>query len=1469
VLALVAAALSVAVAVPAVALGDTTREQVATFDGSDSDAGAFTNLGSVAIHQDSGTVYAIDVGASVVDKFDLSGVAQDFSALGSSSLDGSAVTAPDGPVSFELAALSGVAVDNSGTASDGNLFVLSELQQTVWVFDSTGTYLHRITGFGDPCGVAVDSGGDVWVADYVASAVIEYDASGAATGNSIDTSGVGPPCRIAFDSADNLYVAVYNGALHKFDSAGAYVGAIDSEETRSVTVDQARDQVYVVHPEHVSVYDAAGTELYDLGIGGGGVAGLAIDEAADQLYVADAAVSAVRVFGPPVFVPPPVEPPLTLRDQVGAFDGADSDAGAFSGLGRVAVHQESGTVYAIDAGAGVVDKFDLSGVAQDFSALGSSSLDGSAVTAPDGPVAFSLTNEGDVAVDNSGTASDGNLVVLTENQHTVWVFDSTGTYLHRITGFGDPCGVAVDSGGDVWVADFNASAVIEYDASGAATGSSIDTSGVGGPCHIAFDSADNLYVALYNGALHKFDSAGAYVGPIDSEETKSVAVDQTNDRVYVVHPGRVSVYDSAGTNLYDFASGIAGASLIGVAIDEASDRAYVANAAENSVRVFGPSYFPAPAITAPAATDITRTEAKLTAKVNPRDAETTYRFEYGTTTSYGTSFPNPDASVGAGTDPVSVSRFLAGLQPNTTYHWRIVATSANGTVSSPDRTFTTLAPPTGSANCPNQQFRTGPSAALPDCRAYEMVSPVDKDNGDIKTLNDAYNYRTGHEQASLDGDKLTYSSYKAFGDAVSAPWTSQYIASRGSDGWSTHSINPPRDTTLFDRPVSQWDYDVQFKAFTDDLSNAWVFNNNATPLTADAVQGDVNLYRRDNTNDSYQALTINEATPPSGAMVDDFQGHSSDGSHALFIDTTPQTPDSNPDPAPGDFQLYEFTGGEIRLVSILPDGTAYQGSSSAGGMEVNPIVDASGRDSTATRDHAISDDGSRIFWTAHTGGNLGPGSLYVRIDGERTVPISTSGGVFFRAASADGSKVIFDTDPTQPNGAQSDGYGSLYLFDVDSGTQRLVAENERGVLGASDDLSYIYFVSRDDLAAGATAGENNLYLDHDGEVTFVATLAPWDVGFPPVGSPSAATQNVVSRLALFRSSRVTPDGRHIAFQSIRSLTGYDNTDAVNGEADVEVFTYDADSGDLMCASCNPSGANPVGQALRYPYTGRDEIREAPEEGPATAAGWLTTSESALHYPRALSDDGSRLFFNSFDALVVGDTNGDQDVYQWTAQGSGGCERAGGCVSLISSGKGSGKSEFVDASPDGEDVFFTTGSSLVAEDDGLIDIYNARVGGGFAPRPAPPEGCEGEGCQAPPAAPSDRAPASSGPGGPGNGPGSRKAVRAGVRIVGKKAGSTTFSLRVRVAGRGVITATGRGVRGVRRRVGRAGTYRLSFKLTAKAKRRLVVGERPRVRVRVRFAPRSGRASRASVVLRLKQSKQAHRARAAKSNSGGAK
>ena len=403
---------------------------------------------------------------------------------------------------------------------------------------------------------------------------------------------------------------------------------------------------------------------------------------------------------------------------------------------------------------------------------------------------------------------------------------------------------------------------------------------------------------------------------------------------------------------------------------------------------------------------------------------------------------------------------------------------------------------------------------------------------------------------------------------------------------------------------------------------------------------------------------------------------------------------------------------------MLPGGTPVAGSCTAGSSSGTPGAQI-GR---------ISEDGERIFWS--TPGS-GEGELYVRIDPDPTIEgdeetraVSEEGeeesgtaGSWFWGAATDGSTAIFSTEVT-PNDSD------LYEFKVDGEETEPIAEEVIGVLGIGADAKRVYFASskvltgEEENANGdkATAGKANLYLrEADGSVEFIATLAKADL------------EQALSARTPYRehTSLVSPSGAHAAFVSVAPLTGYDNKDAEGGTPREQIYRYDAGDGELSCVSCNPSNARPAGRA-RIPF-------------------WQTPTHAA----RILSDDGSRLYFESADALAALDTNGKVDVYQWEEPGTGGCDEedgsfsplSGGCVDLVSSGQSAQGSRFVEASPTGNDVFFATVSSLLPQDFGSADVYDARLGGGLPiPDPIKPP-CEGDTCAAQIPAPEEPTPAS--------------------------------------------------------------------------------------------------------------------------------
>jgi hypothetical protein len=593
--------------------------------------------------------------------------------------------------------------------------------------------------------------------------------------------------------------------------------------------------------------------------------------------------------------------------------------------------------------------------------------------------------------------------------------------------------------------------------------------------------------------------------------------------------------------------------------------------------------------------------------------------------------------------------------------------------------------------CPNEQFRTGASAALPDCRAYEMVSPADKNGGGVDQGNGG-----GWWQSAEDGSLMAFSSTSAFGDALSSTGLVQfYLASRGVGGWSSHALMPrqaPERAPIGATPG--------FRAFSRDLSKG-VLNDvglDDPPLVSGEPAENENLFLRDNNNDAYQLMDVTPAGAAAARVS--FQGASSDFSHVVFSEVAKLTANA----AGGeDANLYEWSGGAVNLVSVLPDSLPFE----------DQLVYA----------RAVSEDGSRVVFSGNQAERL-----YLHEDGGVTVQVNSGGlggSVNFQAATPDVSSVLF-TEGAQAGltGDTVAGSGeNLYEYEVQGARVRdltAVAHAEvLGVAGMGGDGGYVYFVARGALAAGAIAGQPNLYLLHEGAFTYIATLSG---AYSRAGDEAdwlGEQQGVLNGDPV----RVTPDGVSLEFESVERLTGYDNTDVGTGNPDTEVFFYDAQTGRLVCVSCNPSGARPVGPSSILPSvseenaSSQDELHEA----------GVSRGRDAYR-TRNLSVDGSRVFFNSFDALLPQDSNGRENVYEWEREGAGSCRRVGGCLFSISSGTSGENSVFADASASGGDVFFMTLQPLVSQDqDELFDLYDARVGGGYPPL-AVSVGCDGEACR---------------------------------------------------------------------------------------------------------------------------------------------
>jgi hypothetical protein len=235
----------------------------------------------------------------------------------------------------------------------------------------------------------------------------------------------------------------------------------------------------------------------------------------------------------------------------------------------------------------------------------------------------------------------------------------------------------------------------------------------------------------------------------------------------------------------------------------------------------------------------------------------------------------------------------------------------------------------------------------------------------------------------------------------------------------------------------------------------------------------------------------------------------------------------------------------------------------------------------------------------------------------------------------------------------------------------------------------------------------------------------------------------------------------------------------------------------------------------------------------------------------MSSDGSRVFFETTQPLVALDTNGTDDVYEWVATGTGGCTTPRGCIYLISTGGSSSPSHFLDATASGNDVFFLARQQLVGQDtDQNLDVYDARVGGGFPQPPPATAPCSGDACRGQPTTtPGEPVAASVTFFGPGNPtPGSPTTPRSStVRVLTRTVHGSTFFVRVKVPDKGKITISGTGIRTVRRFIARGGTYRIRVELTRKARSRLRHKGKLKLKVLVAYAPAGGLGSSQTIRL----------------------
>lgn len=807
-----------------------------------------------------------------------------------------------------------------------------------------------------------------------------------------------------------------------------------------------------------------------------------------------------------------------------------------------------------------------------------------------------------------------------------------------------------------------------------------------------------------------------------------------------------------------------------------------------------------------AAGELTPASAVLAGRVNPSNGPVAYQFEWGTSESYGNVAPASPEPLGVADETFHVvTAPIGGLSPESVYHFRIVAenTTTNEKAFGLDRTLETLAPAVPPGSCPNEDSRVGFSAELPDCRVYEFASPG-LNGAAISEFN---------ALSSDDGEKLLFETIDAPLDAESGfSVVNDAVATRGPDGWNpVKSLSPPQ-------PGVERQFFCQFRsAVTRDFTGRIVVSN--VPIAGPGSPPGMGIYMQKGSEPWTPVSTTNSPVIIPGYSVCSWPveleqvSPTPDFSHVLFETVVKQLPES-----PTDANLYERVDGEVRLVSILPDDEP----APAGGKRPKRLL------------QPISEDGNSIVFE-----DKGDGRIYLRTDGEESVEVTASqkaspdpgpllcptdpgSGNFFCPAgiTADGSKVLFisrsaltdDADIGDSTGFESR-VGELYSYDVASGdlTDLSATDDPEStfggavsrVLAVTHDGSFLYFLAYGKLAPGAVAGEGNLYVLHDGEIEFIAPAGP--PSNPDVGS-----------------MQISPDGRHAAFESSGRITPYDNA------GKIEVYEY-TDEGGVVCASCRPDGAQPEGDS-KLPKAGAYGLMDP---------------------PHGISDDGSRVFFNSADAIVPEDINGEDgciQISQFPApQGPFACNDVymyeDGEPQLISTGTSDYPAVLMDASASGDDVFFYAHEELAPRGQGSVSaLYTARVNAD-APPPTPQPICNGNGCKGQ----GTKAPNVS-----SAGSGQLEAPQLLAGPQAKMGQGRRLSVRLTAPDAGQLTVNGKGLKKAQKQIGKAGPVTISLVLTGGANRTRLEKGRFQTKAQVLFKSSSGALSRAEVKLEFKSS-----------------
>ncbi len=614
------------------------------------------------------------------------------------------------------------------------------------------------------------------------------------------------------------------------------------------------------------------------------------------------------------------------------------------------------------------------------------------------------------------------------------------------------------------------------------------------------------------------------------------------------------------------------------------------------------------------------------------------------------------------------------------------------------------------ARCPvATESSPGFRASLPDCRAYEIVSEAN--SGDTLNVIGSYGFP--------DGSHVYYNAFLPTpGEGARGGMHERFLATRRSWGWEQRAVSLPqgKGPLLINAGVNT---DAEGVVFTRGFSEALLMSPFQDPFEDPRLDEAIGVAVYGLSLESGAVSTV--SLPDSGAVTQSMieppgsqegceivgcgeflAGGSADGSRAFFVTSAKLTtaPGSAVDTHEFGNEIYERTQGHTYLVGVLPDGSVPNCGAELA-QSVRELYSYG----------AVAPSGANVVFDAS---DCSVGGLYLRdVVNDTTVqlPGSRYGG---RAGAGPGEEEKIFTF----------GEGKIYEYHVESRQTTKIGEG--GLLAYSADGSRVYFLGPNEA----------IYVYHEGEETKVVpgTLAG-GYGAGPLGesggliaSGSATDYGQTRDMPV--ASGGGSDGSHFLFIDTAELTGYHN------KGHQEAYVYNAETGNVTCISCNPSGKPPPPEPEPVQRNNAQlitkfmmDVGEGPFQSPS---------------PPFISDDGSRAVFETTEALAPQDENGTADVYEWSRVGANGCSEGSasyspwieGCVYLLSSGVGKevpnnegliDGTHLVGASENLNDVYMQTSESLLPGLDNASKLYDVRVDGGFPYAPSP-RGCEAGRCR---------------------------------------------------------------------------------------------------------------------------------------------